>query len=178
MVNILREGNKNKIVFINAGAFYIAIEEDAVLLNSKLQLKCTCFQKNTCKIGIPINALEKYLVKIEKLGYGYIVYKLDREKNELKVIKEFEGKKNKTQRKNINCLMCKGVNIYKDDEYMEALEKFYRGKLNNVQRIYLRIMHKNRWIDDKKFNIAMGSIYELGKMLGGLIKYYAKNNKK
>ena len=48
----------------------------------------------------------------------------------------------------------------------------------NVQRIYLRIMHKNKWIDDKKFNIAMGQIYELGKILGGLIKYYAKNNKK
>ena len=48
----------------------------------------------------------------------------------------------------------------------------------NVQRIYLRIMHKNRWIDDKKFNIAMEQIYELGKILGGLIKYYGKNNKK
>ncbi len=48
----------------------------------------------------------------------------------------------------------------------------------NVQRIHLRIMHKNRWIDDKKFNIAMGQIYELGKILGGLIKYYGKNNKK
>lgn len=48
----------------------------------------------------------------------------------------------------------------------------------NVQRIYLRIMHKNKWIDDKKFNIAMGQIYELGKILGGLIKYYGKNNKK
>ena len=48
----------------------------------------------------------------------------------------------------------------------------------NVQRLYLRIMHKNKWIDDKKFNVAMGLIYELGKILGGLIKYYAKNNKK
>ena len=48
----------------------------------------------------------------------------------------------------------------------------------NVQRIYLRIMHKNKWIDDKKFNIAMGQIYELGKILGGLIKYYGNNNRK
>ena len=23
----------------------------------------------------------------------------------------------------------------------------------NVQRLYLRIMHKNKWIDDKKFNV-------------------------
>lgn len=47
-----------------------------------------------------------------------------------------------------------------------------------VQRIYLRIMLKNKWIDKKKFNVAMGLIYEIGKILGGLIKYYAKNNKK
>ena len=47
-----------------------------------------------------------------------------------------------------------------------------------VQRIYLRIMLKNKWIDKKKFNTAMGLIYEIGKILGGLIKYYAKNNKK
>ena len=37
MVNLLRENSRGKIVFINAGAFYIAIEEDAVLLNSKIQ---------------------------------------------------------------------------------------------------------------------------------------------
>ena len=48
--------------------------------------------------------------------------------------------------------------------------------LLNTQRIYLRIMKKYKWIDEKKFNEAMGLIYEIGKILGGLIKYYAKNN--
>ena len=48
--------------------------------------------------------------------------------------------------------------------------------LLNTQRIYLRIMKKYKWIDEKKFNVAMGLIYEIGKILGGLIKYYAKNN--
>ncbi len=46
-----------------------------------------------------------------------------------------------------------------------------------TQRIFLRIMKNNKWIDDKKFKIAMELIYEIGKILGGLIKYYAKNNK-
>ena len=46
----------------------------------------------------------------------------------------------------------------------------------NTQRIFLRIMQKNRWIDNKKFNVAMGLIYEIGKIIGGLLKYYAKNN--
>ncbi len=47
-----------------------------------------------------------------------------------------------------------------------------------TQRIYLRIMVKNKWIDKKKFQVAMGLIYEIGKILGGLIKFYAKNIKK
>ena len=38
-------------------------------------------------------------------------------------------------------------------------------------------MKKNQWIDIKKFNIAIGKIMEIGKILWGLIKYYTKNNK-
>ena len=47
----------------------------------------------------------------------------------------------------------------------------------NCQRIYLRIMLKNRWIDEKKFQIAISKISEIGRIVGGLVKYYAKNNK-
>lgn len=45
----------------------------------------------------------------------------------------------------------------------------------NCQRIYLRIMQKEKWIDNKKFDVAMRKIYEIGNIIGGLIKYYAKN---
>lgn len=48
----------------------------------------------------------------------------------------------------------------------------------NTQRIYLRIMKNNKWIDERKFKIAIEQIYEIGKILGGLFKYYAKNNTK
>ena len=48
----------------------------------------------------------------------------------------------------------------------------------NVQRQMLRIMLKNKWINEKKFKVAMEMLYEIGKILGGLIKQYAKNNKK
>ena len=68
--------------------------------------------------------------------------------------------------------------------YIEKIDKYKRlyylnlidAKIN-VQRIYLRIMLKNRWIDEKKFKVAMNKIYEIGKMLGGLIRLYGKNNK-
>ena len=58
---------------------------------------------------------------------------------------------------------------------------YYLNKIDanlNTQRIYLRIMKKSRWIDEHKFKVAMEQIYEIGKILGGLIKYYAKNNTK
>ena len=48
----------------------------------------------------------------------------------------------------------------------------------NTQRIMIRIMYKNRWIDEKKYKVSMEMLYEIGKILGGLIKAYAKNNKK
>lgn len=69
--------------------------------------------------------------------------------------------------------------------YINKLEKVKRldylnridAKLN-VQRILLRVMKKFAWIDIKKFNVAMEKLYEVGRLLGGLIKYYAKDNKK
>lgn len=48
----------------------------------------------------------------------------------------------------------------------------------NTQRIMIRIMYKNRWIDEKKYKVSMVHLYEIGKILGGLIKAYAKNYKK
>lgn len=47
-----------------------------------------------------------------------------------------------------------------------------------IQRIYLRLMKNNKWIDEKKFKIALDLLSEIGKINGGLIKFYAKNYKK
>ena len=48
----------------------------------------------------------------------------------------------------------------------------------NTQRTMIRIMVKNKWLDEKKYKVSMEMLYEVGKILGGLIKAYAKNNKK
>lgn len=82
-------------------------------------------------------------------------------------------------------------NEYKLSMYKALENAIYINKVGNkieylnkidaelvLERIYLRIMLKNRWIDEKKFKVAMELIYEIGKIVGGLIKYYAKNNKK
>ena len=67
------------------------------------------------------------------------------------------------------------------EKIQEEQTMYYLNKIDanlNTQRIYLRIMKNEKWIDEKKFKIAIEQIYEIGKILGGLIKYYAKNNKK
>lgn len=75
--------------------------------------------------------------------------------------------------------MIENILLISKIEIKEVL--FYLNKIDaslGVQRIYLRIMKNNRWMDEKKFKVAMEQIYEIGKILGGLIKYYAKNNTK
>lgn len=74
--------------------------------------------------------------------------------------------------------------MLKDIIYLSKIQKeCILEKLNqidanlNTQRIYLRIMKKQKWTDEKKFNIAMEKIYEIGKIIGGLYKYYAKYSK-
>lgn len=75
--------------------------------------------------------------------------------------------------------------ILKNIVYIPKIDKskrlYYIQKIDAelvLERIYLRLMLKNRWIDEKKFKISMELIYEIGRIVGGLIKYYAKNNKK
>ena len=68
------------------------------------------------------------------------------------------------------------INKIAENKRLDYLNKI-DAKLN-CQRIYLRIMYKNKWIDEKKFKVAISKIAEIGRMTGGLIKYYAKNNQK
>ena len=69
--------------------------------------------------------------------------------------------------------------------FIEKIEKekrlYYLNIIDtkiNYQRILLRIMKDNKWIDEKKYKTSFNLLYEIGKILGGLIKYYAKNIKK
>ena len=75
--------------------------------------------------------------------------------------------------------------MLRDILYISKIEKkerlYYINLIDaelNTQRIYLRIMKNNRWIDEKKFKVSIDLIYEIGKIVGVLVKYYAQNNKK
>lgn len=73
-------------------------------------------------------------------------------------------------------------NIMYIDKLPKNLRLGYLNKIDaelNIQRVFLRIMQKQKWIDTKKFDYIMHTlIRELGLILGGLIKYYAKDNQK
>ena len=66
------------------------------------------------------------------------------------------------------------------EKVMRKDRLYYLNRIDaglNVQRALLRIMKKYKWIDEKKFDYIMNSlIKEVGLVLGGLIKYYAKNS--
>lgn len=75
---------------------------------------------------------------------------------------------------------------YKNIMYLNKAEEkkklYYLNMIDcnlNIQRTLIRIMYKYRWIDEKNFDVIMKQhLYEIGSILGGLIKYYAKNNEK
>ena len=82
-------------------------------------------------------------------------------------------------KKSMYNMMSEVVKIAKFDDKDKCLSELNTIDAElNMQRIYLRIMVKEKWIDYKKFQVSMDQIYEIGKILGGLIKYYAKNIKK
>ena len=82
-------------------------------------------------------------------------------------------KNTKTNGENKNNNLIKNIVQQEIFETMKILNKI--DCMLNCQRIYLRIMYKNKWIDENKLDVAMDQIYEIGQILGGLIKYYAKN---
>ncbi len=131
MFAILKQKEKRKILFVQCGHFYIAIGEDAVFLHQKLDLKCTCFKNHICKVGVPTDALEKYLRKLEQLKYAYIVYDYEKTKKELIKKCVAIGKYHTIQEKTINCLQCKGISKYKEEEYIMAVAKLLKKEEEN-----------------------------------------------
>ena len=134
-----REENKGKIVLIRCGIFFIAIGNDAVLLNRLYGLKVTCFKENVCKVGIPVSFISKYLDILEEDGYSYILYDYDKNTKELIEKYKFEGKLNTEQE---NCKTCKECAHYKPscaygniniDELLKKREASKEGQVKDEQ---------------------------------------------
>ena len=87
MVELLQQKDNGKIILVNSGSFYIARGRDAVLLHNILNLKVNCMEAEICKIGFPLNSLEKYTQLIEQEQYSYIVYNYDNKLGKLNILK-------------------------------------------------------------------------------------------
>ena len=128
MIELLQNKNSGYVVLVNSGNFYIARGKDAVLLNKILGLKVNCLECEVCKVGFPLNSIEKYTKQIEEKKYSYIVYNYDSKNSKLIKIKEYKGEYiNKETEERLNCYMCKNiVKIYKkEDKYIQAVADLY-----------------------------------------------------
>jgi len=114
----------NDIVFVSCGAFYIAVAEDAVILHRKLNLKVSCMRKNMCKVGIPKSSIEKYIKKLDQLGYSYIVLDFNKENKTLTSIYSKEGEYKQCSLINIHCFECPKNKYNIKTEYEIALERY------------------------------------------------------
>ena len=127
-------------------------------------------------IMIKLPRTEKFSIGTE---YKKSMYKM---LNEIMLLNKEKNINNlkKENSKNIEVSQYKNE---KDSRYYKQIQRILKilNKIDtylNTQRIYLRIMKKYKWIDEKKFKVALELIYEIGKILGGLIRYYAKNSTK
>ena len=128
MVELLQRKDNGKIILVNSGSFYIARGRDAVLLHNILNLKVNCMEAEICKIGFPLNSLEKYTQLIEQEQYSYIVYNYDNKLGKLNITKKYNGKKlNTIEEEKLNCYICTNtVKMYKKhDKYIKAVANLY-----------------------------------------------------
>ena len=154
MMEILQKIDNGKIVICNLGNFYVSIGKDAVLLNNLLGLKVSCFKEEICKVGFPIDSLEKYTELLIQKRYGYVVYYFDQEKEKLQILESYKGKYlNNLKNENINCYICsKGVKKYKKpDKYIIALSKLLELEQKDIQsNIYKQYIEKVEKIEKEK----------------------------
>ena len=137
MVELLQRKDNGKIILGNSGSFYIARGRDAVLLHNILNLKVNCMEAEICKIGFPLNSLEKYTQLIEQEQYSYIVYNYDNKLGKLNITKKYNGKKlNTIEEEKLNCYICKNtVKMYKkNDKYIQAVADLYEEEYQKQEK--------------------------------------------
>lgn len=137
MLELLQQKDNGKIILVNSGSFYIARGRDAVLLHNILNLKVNCMETEICKIGFPLNSLDKYTQLIEQEQYSYIVYNFDNKLGKLNITKKYNGKKlNTIEKEKLNCYICTNtVKMYKkNDKYIQAVADLYEEEYQKQEK--------------------------------------------
>ena len=102
--------NKGYIVIMRSGVFFTAIGANAIKLSKLFELKLLCISEGICKCSFPSTALEKYIIKLQKSNYSYLIYDYKKEGFEdgvhHKLITKIEGKLNEEERDCLDCIKC------------------------------------------------------------------------
>lgn len=115
----------------------------------RLHLKVNCMEAEICKIGFPLNSLEKYTKLIEEEQYSYIVYNYDNKLGKLYIIKKYNGKKiNTIKEEKLNCYICTNtVKMYKkNDIYIQAVANLYEEENKKTEKEQNKEKQKGRKI--------------------------------
>ena len=122
LIEKLQKENKNHIILMKNGIFFIAIGKDAIELNKLLDLQLTCMREGLCKVGFQIKSLEKYIQKLKNTKKSFLVYTYD--KNTKKEEKIFEYT-NEPAIETRCCNDCKKCNKRKlsEEEIIERVRK-------------------------------------------------------
>lgn len=62
----LQNENKEHIILVKNGIFFVAIGKDAIALNELLELQLTCMKEGLCKVRISNKKFRKIYTKIKK----------------------------------------------------------------------------------------------------------------
>ena len=115
-----------RIILISCGSFYISTGADAIVLNKELGLKLNCAKKGMCKVGVPKSSIDKYIEKLNEIGYSYIVLDYDKENN--RIIKKCERKGKRIEETTFNneCEKCNRRRHIVETEYEKAFKEYIK----------------------------------------------------
>ena len=113
-VEKIQKENEGSIILAKNGIFFVAIGKDTIILHEELGLKLTCMRKELCKVGFLVKNVEKYITKLEEIGYSFFLY-VKNEKDELEAIYRYKGKNTKETRNCLECMNCENKKEQEED---------------------------------------------------------------
>ncbi len=85
-----------------------------------------------CKIGIPKNAMDKYIMILNKLEYSYIILDYDKSKNAITKRFEYKGEPiNRTLTNNNSCHKCENNKCVEKSKYENALKTYLENEFGD-----------------------------------------------
>ena len=113
------------VILIKNGIFFIAVGRDALFLNEKLKLKCTCFGNEICKVGFLVKSAENYINNMKKMGISFRMYILNENKDEELIFKNEGNISNPYNSESNKCNECSKKKETENDviERLKSLNK-------------------------------------------------------